>query len=70
MCQAPLAPASAMTAHACQGTTLHVAIVDVQSGRGSYVALTRTDTREYLLIYRPFALDILHRASRMVQVCC
>ena len=47
-----------MTAYACQGTTLPAAIVDMQSGRGSYVALTRTETREDLLIYRPFDLDL------------
>ena len=56
--QLPLAPAFAMTAYACQGTTLPAAIVDMQSGRGSYVALTRTETREDLLIYRPFDLDL------------
>ena len=33
--QLPLAPAFAMTAYACQGTTLPAAIVDMQSGRGS-----------------------------------
>ena len=47
-----------MTAHACQGATLPAAIVDMQSGRGSYVALTRTETREDLLVYRPFDLDL------------
>ena len=61
--QLPLAPAFAMTARACQGTTLPAAIVDMQSGRGSYVALTRTEMREDLLIYRPFWLGAV-RARR------
>ena len=56
--QLPLAPAFAMTAHACQGAALPTAIVDMQSGRGNYVALTRTETREDLLIYRPFDLEL------------
>ena len=56
--QLPLAPALAMTAYACQGTTLPAAIVDMQSGRGSYVALTRTETREDLLIYRHFDVEL------------
>ena len=56
--QLPLAPDFAITARACQGAALPAAIVDSQSGRGSYVALTRTEMREDLLIYRPFDLEL------------
>ena len=58
--QLPLAPAFAMTAHACQCTTLPAAIVDMQSGRGSYVALTRTETHEDLFDLPAFRLGALH----------
>ena len=56
--QLPLAPAFAMTAHACQGTTLPAAIADTPSLLGSHVALARTKTREDLLVYHHFDLDL------------
>lgn len=58
--QLPLAPAFAITAHAAQGQTLKQgAIVDLRIGgssspMSSYVALTRVQRRQDLLIYRPF----------------
>ena len=60
--QLPLTPAFAMTAHAAQGQTFSKgAIVDLNIGgrsstMSSYVALTRVERREDLLIYRPFPL--------------
>ena len=58
--QLPLMPAFAMTAHAAQGQTFsNGAIVDMRLGgsstaMASYVAITRVERREDLLIYRPF----------------
>jgi hypothetical protein len=58
--QLPLMPAFAMTAHAAQGQTFSQgAIVDLKFGgnssaMASYVAITRVERREDLLIYRPF----------------
>ena len=57
--QLPLAQAFALTVHAAQRQTMLAAIVDLQIGRGtspisSYVAITRVEGRESLLIYRPF----------------
>ena len=58
--QLPLMPAFAMTAHAAQGQTFsNGAIVDLRLGgsstaMASYVAITRVERREDLLIYRPF----------------
>ena len=67
--QLPLAPAFAITAHASQGQTLSKgAIVDLQLGRGisiiaSYVAITRVETKEQLLIYRPFDREPFMRGA-------
>ena len=58
--QLPLAPAFAMTFHASQGQTFKKGtIVDMRIGKdtnpiGSYVAMTRVEKREDMLIYRPF----------------
>ena len=60
--QLPLMPAFAMTAHSAQGQTFsHGAIVDLKLGgsssaMASYVAITRVERRQYLLIYRLFPL--------------
>ena len=58
--QLPLMPAFAMTAHAAQGQTFsNGAIVDLRRGgnssaMASYVAITRVERRDDLIIYRPF----------------
>lgn len=58
--QLPLMPAFAMTAHSAQGQTFsHGAIVDLKLGgsssvMASYVAITRVERREDLLIYSLF----------------
>ena len=58
-----LAPAFAITAHSAQGQTCKKgAIVDLRIGKGtnpisSYVAITRVQKREDLLIYRPFNIE-------------
>ena len=74
-------PAFAMTAHAAQGQTFdNGAIVDLRLGgsssaMASYVAITRVERRQDLLIYRPFprtlfmngqkpGLDLLMRVWR------
>ena len=68
--QIPLCPAFAMTAHASQGQTLKQgAIVDLRIGRGtspiaSYVAMTRVQRREDLLVYRPFERALFTRGPR------
>jgi len=68
--QLPLAPAFAMTAHASQGQTFRRGcIVDLRIGNGtnptaSYVALTRVQRREDLLIYRPFERELFTRGQR------
>ena len=60
--QLPLAPAFGMTAHSAQGQTFSGgAIVDLciggsSSTMSSYVALTRVERREDLIILRPFPL--------------
>ena len=58
--QYPLAPDFAGTAHALQGsTTEHGAIIDVEGNvdpLGVYVGMTRSRSREKVLIYRPFPL--------------
>ena len=62
--QFPLMPAYAMTAHAAQGQTFsNGAIVDLRLGgsssaMASYVAITRVERREDLLIYRPFPRNL------------
>ena len=61
--QLPISPAFAITTHAAQGQTLLAAIVDLQILRGSspigaYVASTRTQKREDMLIYKPFDYDL------------
>ena len=67
--QLPLTPAFAMTAHAAQGQTFRRGvIVDLNIGgnsstMSSYVALTRVEKREDLLIYRPFPLDLFNRGQ-------
>ena len=68
--QLPLRPAFAMTAHAPQGQTLKQgAIVDLRIGSGpspiaSYVAMTRVERRDGLLIYRPFERALFQRGPR------
>jgi len=68
--QLPLAPAFAMTAHASQGQTFkRGCIVDLRIGNGtnptaSYVALTRVQRREDLLIYRPFERELFTKGQR------
>ena len=67
--QLPLTPAFAMTAHAAQGQTFkNGVIVDLNIGgnsstMSSYVALTRVEKREDLLIYRPFPLELFNRGQ-------
>ena len=61
--QIPLAPRLACTAHSAQGKTKEAIIVDLVLGRGvsniaSYVAITRIQTREGLMIYRAFELKL------------
>ena len=68
--QLPLTPAFAMTAHAAQGQTFSKgAIVDLNIGgssstMSSYVALTRVERREDLLIYRPFPLELFNKGQK------
>ena len=68
--QFPLAPAFAITSHAAQGQTLKKgAVVDLRIGRGtkpisSYVAITRVESREKLLIYRPFERELFTRGQQ------
>ena len=61
--QLPLAPAFAVTAHTAQGQTKDSAIVDLQISKGtspiaSYVAMTRVEKKENVLIYRPFERNL------------
>ena len=59
-----------MTAHASQGQTFkNGVIVDLNIGgssstMASYVALTRVERREDLLIYRPFPLDLFNKGQK------
>ena len=68
--QLPLTPAFAMTAHAAQGQTFSKgAIVDLNIGgssstMSSYVAMTRVERREDLLIYRPFPLELFNKGQK------
>ena len=64
--QLPLAPGFATTAHSAQGATLPDAIVDLQLAAGasylaSYVALTRVEGRDGLLIFRPFQHSLFNK---------
>ena len=58
-----------MTAHAAQGQTFsRGAIVDLKIGgsastMSSYVALTRVERREDLLIYRPFPKELFDKGQ-------
>ena len=66
--QLPLAPAFAMTAHASQGHNLPASIVDLQIGHGtspiaSYVAFTRVERRQDMIIYRPFDHSLFTNGS-------
>ena len=61
--QIPLAPGLASTSHGAQGKTKTAIIADLVLGRGvssiaSYVAITRVRSREGLMIYRPFELEM------------
>ena len=68
----PLTPAFAMTAHvhAAQGQAFSKgAIVDLKIGgssitMSSYVALTRAERREDLLIHRPFSLELFNKGQK------
>ena len=68
--QLPLMPAFAMTAHAAQGQTFAKgAIVDLRLGgsssaMASYVAITRVEKRQDLLIYRPFPRDLFTNGQK------
>eukprot|EP00973_Karenia_brevis_P092314 12411803-Karenia_brevis.AAC.1 len=68
--QLPLAPAFAVTSHAAQGQTFSGgAIVDLRIGAGtnplgSYVAMTRVQSRDKLLIYRPFSRALFSQGQR------
>ena len=68
--QLPLTPAFAMTAHAAQGQTFkNGVIVDLNIGgssstMSSYVALTRVERRDDLLIYRPFPLELFNKGQK------
>ena len=68
--QLPLMPAFAVTAHAAQGQTFsNGAIVDLRLGgsssaMASYVALTRVERREDLLIYRPFPRTLFENGQK------
>ena len=65
----PLVPAFAITAHASQGQTLAQGVIVVlQLGRGvsiiaSYVAITRVQSKEQLLIYRAFDREPFTRGA-------
>ena len=67
--QFPLMPAFAMTAHASQGQTFsRGAIVDLTIGGNAstmscYVALTRVERREDLLIVRPFPKELFDKGQ-------
>ena len=64
MRQLRAAQAFARTAHAAQGQTLDVAIVDVEGCHmESYVASTRAKRRWDMLIYTAFSLDAFARGS-------
>ena len=68
--QLPLMPAFAMTAHTAQGQTFSKgAIVDLNIGgsfnaMSSYVALTRVERREDLIIFRPFPLELFQNGQK------
>ena len=68
--QLPLMPAFGMTAHSAQGQTFSKgAVVDLciggsSSTMASYVALTRVERREDLLILRPFPLEIFRQGQK------
>ena len=68
--QLPLMPAFAMTAHAAQGQTFsNGAIVDLRLGgsssaMASYVAITRVERRDDLLIYRPFPRKLFENGQK------
>ena len=68
--QLPLMPAFAMTAHAAQGQTFsNGAIVDLRLGgsssaMASYVAITRVERREDLLIHRPFPRKLFENGQK------
>ena len=68
--QLPMTPAFAMTSHAAQGQTFSKgAIVDLciggsSSTMSSYVAITRVECREDLLIYRPFPLQLFNKGQK------
>ena len=68
--QLPLTPAFGMTTHSARGQTFsNGAIVDLciggsSSTMSSYVALTRVERREDLLILRPFPLDMFSRGQK------
>ena len=63
--QLALMPAFAMTAHTAQGQSFNnAAIVDLRLGSSSamapYVAITRVERREDLLILAPFPRTLFH----------
>ena len=66
----PLTPAFARTAQSAQGQTFkNGVIVDLNIGgnsstMSSYVALTRVEKREDLLIYRPFPLGFFNKLQK------
>ena len=68
--QFPLAPAFGMTSHSVQGQTFsNGAIVDLCIGGSSstmfsYVALTRVERRNDLLILRPFPLKLFQQGQK------
>ena len=72
--QLTLTLAFAMTAHAAQGQTFkNGVIVDLNIGgnsntMASYVALTRVEKREDLLIYKPSPLDLFHKGQNQVWI--
>ena len=68
--QIPLTPAFGMTSHSAQGQTFSKgAAVDLciggsSSTMSSYVALTRVERRQDLLILRPFPLDLFTKGQK------
>ena len=68
--QIPLTPAFGMTSHSSQGQTFSKgASVDLCIGgscstMSSYVALTRVERRQDLLILRPFPLDLFTKGQK------
>ena len=68
--QLPLTPAWAMTSFAAQGQTFSQgAIVDLKIGgsssiMSSYVAITRVENRNDLLIFRPFPLELFTKGQQ------